>query len=59
MPENEDAETVAIQAMTAALRPLDELARHRVIDYVSKRLAVELQDTVRAKRRAEFPNEAP
>ena len=41
MPETEDAELQAIAACLAALRPLTEAARHRVMNYVTERLASE------------------
>jgi hypothetical protein len=53
MPQAADAETTAIETIVTALRPLNELARYRVIEYVTKRLTVELQDTARAQHAAQ------
>ncbi len=41
MPDTEDVELQAIAACLAALRPLTEAARHRVLNYVTERLASE------------------
>lgn len=41
MPQAEDMELQAIAACLAALRPLTEAARSRVLNYVTERLASE------------------
>jgi hypothetical protein len=41
MPETEDVELQAIAACLAALRPLTEAARNRVLNYVTERLSAE------------------
>lgn len=41
MPQTEDVELQAIAACLAALRPLTEAARHRVLAYVTERLSAE------------------
>jgi hypothetical protein len=50
-PLDIDAEFEAIQTVFAALKPLDEEAQQRVLDYVSNRLGLALQ-----ARRATTPN---
>jgi hypothetical protein len=43
--ETPDTELLAIATCLAALRPLSEVARHRVLAYVTERLAAEAGST--------------
>lgn len=45
MARDDDAELTAIQSVIAALQPLDEEARSRVLDYVFSRLAITVHST--------------
>lgn len=57
MTQSDDPEIAAMSAVLAALSPLDEGARFRVLDWVASKLGLQ-PTSPRAERKSEFGNEA-